>query len=70
MMSGIAACGVLRISLAISPPFKQAGLRTEDYLDSRRLFGSKEALQASIEELPLYADVDDVSSCPLYQETT
>ena len=36
-----------------------------DYLDPARLFGSPEALQASIDELPLYADVADVSSCPL-----
>jgi hypothetical protein len=39
---------------------------TEDYLDPARLFGSSEALNASIEELPLYADYADVSSCPLY----
>ena len=38
---------------------------TEDYLDPTRLFGSPEALQASVEELPLYADVADVSSRPL-----
>ncbi len=42
----------------------------EDYLDSRRLFGSQQALQASIEELPLYADVDDISSCPLSVKQT
>lgn len=41
---------------------------TEDYLDPSRLFGSKEALQASVEELPLYADFADVSSCPLYAQ--
>ena len=39
---------------------------TEDYLDPKRLFGSQEALQQSMDELPLYADVDDVSSCPLF----
>lgn len=41
---------------------------TEDYLDPARLFGSKEALNASIEELPLYADYADVSSCPLFAQ--
>ena len=41
---------------------------TEDYLDPSRLFGSNEALKASVEELPLYADYDDVSSCPLYRQ--
>jgi hypothetical protein len=41
---------------------------TEDYLDPRRLFGSQAALQQSMDELPLYADVDDVSSCPLLRK--
>jgi hypothetical protein len=41
---------------------------TEDYLDPSRLFGSPEALQASVDELPLYADFDAVSSCPLYRQ--
>jgi hypothetical protein len=38
----------------------------EDYLDPRRLFGGKEALEVTMEELPLYADGDDISSCPLW----
>jgi hypothetical protein len=37
----------------------------EDYLDPRRLFGGPEALQRTAEELPLYADVADISSCPV-----
>jgi hypothetical protein len=37
----------------------------EDYTDPARLFGSPAALQASVDELPLYADYEDVSSCPL-----
>ncbi|MFN2539427.1 MAG: EthD domain-containing protein [Mycobacteriales bacterium] len=40
----------------------------EDYLDPARLFGSPEALQASVDELPLYADYDDVSTCPLLRK--
>ena len=34
------------------------------YLDPARLFGSPEALTATVEELPLYADQADISSCP------
>jgi hypothetical protein len=40
----------------------------EDYLDPRRLFGGKDALEVTMEELPLYADGDDISSCPLWQQ--
>jgi len=40
----------------------------EDYLDPRRLFGGPEALQRTGEELPLYADVADISSCPVRRE--
>ncbi|MCW2784020.1 MAG: hypothetical protein JWP74_537 [Marmoricola sp.] len=39
---------------------------TEDvYLDPARLFGSKDELMATMDELPLYADQQDISSCPL-----
>ena len=37
----------------------------QDYLDPRRLFGGPEALQRTADELPLYADVADISSCPV-----
>lgn len=37
----------------------------EDYLDPSRLFGSPEALKASVAELPLYADFTDVNTCPV-----
>jgi hypothetical protein len=40
----------------------------EDYLDPRRLFGGKEALEVTMNELPLYADGDDISSCPLIRK--
>ena len=37
----------------------------QDYLDPARLFGGAEALQRTVEELPLYADANDISSCPV-----
>ncbi|WP_123233248.1 hypothetical protein [Nocardioides marmorisolisilvae] len=39
------------------------------YLDPARLFGSSEELTYTMEELPLYADQPDISSCPLRQRT-
>jgi hypothetical protein len=39
----------------------------EDYLDPARLFGGAEALQATMDELPLYADHADISSCPVWR---
>jgi hypothetical protein len=35
------------------------------YLDPSRHFGGPETLTATLEELPLYADQEDISSCPL-----
>jgi hypothetical protein len=40
----------------------------EDYLDPARLFGSREALRRTAEELPLYADAADISSCPVWRQ--
>jgi hypothetical protein len=40
----------------------------EDYLDPARLFGSEAALKATMDELPLYADAADISSCPVWQD--
>jgi len=37
----------------------------DDYTDPSRLFGPPEALAAMAEELPLYADMADISSCPV-----
>ena len=37
----------------------------EDYTDPARLYGSKEALARTVEELPLYADMDQMHSTPL-----
>ncbi|MCU1587727.1 MAG: hypothetical protein JWN31_1220 [Frankiales bacterium] len=40
-----------------------------DYLNPARLFGSKEALQRTMDELPSYADAEDLSSRPIWQTT-
>lgn len=37
------------------------------YLDPSRLFGTPDELMKTVEELPLYADQADISSCPLRQ---
>ena len=39
-----------------------------DYLDPGRLFGGPEALRRTVDELPLYADATDISSCPVRRE--
>lgn len=54
-----------------SPPVRgivSEHFAVEDYVDPSRLFGSPEALKASVDELPLYADYDDVSCCPLMRK--
>lgn len=38
-----------------------------DYEDPRRLFGSKEAMQAAMTELPSYGDAADMSCRPLWR---
>jgi hypothetical protein len=38
----------------------------DDYLDPARLFGGPEALRVTMDELPLYADQADISSCPVW----
>jgi hypothetical protein len=40
----------------------------QDYVNPRRLFGGPEALQRTADELPLYADVADISSCPVRRQ--
>lgn len=40
----------------------------EDYQDPARLFGGPQALQRTMDELPLYADHAEISSCPLWRE--
>jgi hypothetical protein len=39
----------------------------EDYEDPRRLFGSKEAMEAAAAELPSYGDVEQMSCRPLWR---
>ena len=38
---------------------------TEDYIDPSRLYGSPDALKRTVEELPLYADLEHMHSTPL-----
>lgn len=59
---------VARTLTAGSPPVRAVVLESfaeEDYTDPGRLFGPPEALAAMAEELPLYADMADISSCPM-----
>ena len=59
---------VARTLTAGSPPVRaivSEFFDEADYLDPSRLFGSPEALQRAMDELPLYADIADVSSCPV-----
>jgi hypothetical protein len=54
-----------------SPPVRaivSESFAPDDYLDPGRLFGGPEALQRTMDELPLYADAADISSCPLWKE--
>ena len=39
----------------------------EDYTDPRRLYGSKEAVDETMEHLPLFADYDSISSRPMHE---
>jgi len=68
-------CGYVRDSVARvltpgSPPVRaivSEYFEAADYEDPSRLFGSKEALTRSMEELPSYADAPDVSCRPLWR---
>ena len=71
LRQGYTRDAVARVLTPGSPPVRaivSEYFATEDYLDPSRLFGSQQALAASVEELPLYADFADVSSCPLYRQ--
>jgi hypothetical protein len=64
---------VARALTAGSPPVRaivSESFVLEDYLDPARLFGGPEILQATMDELPLYADAADISSCPVWKEMT
>ena len=68
LREGYVRDAVARTLTAGSPPVRAivSEFFAEDvYLDPARLFGSPEALTATVEELPLYADQHDISSCPL-----
>jgi hypothetical protein len=39
----------------------------EDYTDPRRLYGSKEAIDETVEHLPRYADYESLNSRPLHE---
>jgi len=39
-----------------------------DYLDPARLFGGPETLQRTADELPLYADAESISCCPVWPQ--
>ena len=54
-----------------SPPVRaivSEFFQLDDYLDPARLFGGPEALQRTADELALYADVADISTCPVWRE--
>jgi hypothetical protein len=54
-----------------SPPVRaivSESFALEDYVDPARLFGGPDALKTTMDELPLYADAADISSCPLWKE--
>jgi EthD domain len=54
-----------------APPVRaivSESFRLEDYLDPARLFGGPEALKVTMDELPLYADAADISSCPVWKD--
>jgi hypothetical protein len=62
---------VARTLTAGSPPVRaivSEFFALDDYLDPGRLFGGPQALQRTAAELPLYADVADISSCPVWRE--
>lgn len=62
---------VVRAVTAGSPPLGAIVLerfrRLEDYTDPSRLYGSDEALAETMEQLPLYADFETLSSRPLHE---
>ena len=61
---------VARTLTAASPPVRAIVcefFRLEDYLDPRRLFGDQPARQRTVDELPLYADAADISTCPVWR---
>jgi len=63
---------VSRTLTAGSPPVRAIVCEyfaPSDYLNPARLFGSKEALDRTMAELPSYADAEDLSCRPVWQAT-
>jgi hypothetical protein len=61
---------VARVLTPGSPPVRaivSEYFAVEDYEDPRRLFGSREAMEASAAELPSYGDMADLSCRPLWK---
>lgn len=72
LRQGYVRDAVARTLTAGSPPVRAIVSEFFDgdvYLDPARLFGSPDELKNTIEELPLYADQADVSSCPVRRVT-
>ena len=61
---------VARVLTPGSPPVRaivSEVFAPADYVDPARLFGSPEAVQRTVEELPSYGDSDDLSCRPLWR---
>jgi hypothetical protein len=61
---------VVRTLTPGSPPVRAIVVErfaVSDYADPKRLFGSKQALEQNMTDLPGYADLADISSCPMRQ---
>lgn len=60
---------VVRTLTPGSPPVRAIVVErfrhVDDYADPRRLFGSKAALEQNMTDLPGYAELDSISSCPM-----
>lgn len=70
LRQGYVRDAVARTLTPSSPPVRaivSEFFALEDYLDPSRLFGSQEALERTMAELPSYADADDVSCRPLWR---
>lgn len=64
---------VARVLTPGSPPVRaivSECFTPDDYADPRRLFGSRDAVEAAVAELPSYGDEQDLSCRPLWRGTT
>lgn len=62
---------VVRTLTPGSPPVRAIVVErfreVQDYADPERLFGSPEAFEQNMRDLPGYADLADISSCPMHE---